>query len=552
MTTPKCKQCSAVFKIVDSDVRFYEETQVPIPLLCPDCRSQLRCLHRNEWSLYRRICDLCKKNIVAMYPVGAPFPVYCQSCFFGDQWSPLDAGREYRSDQPFFAQCADLLRSVPHIAIMNKQSENSDYCNYSYANKNCYLTRGSHYEEDCLYGAYSTRNRDCVDCLWIAHSELLYECMFCKNCYRSVSLDHCEDCNDCFFSRDLKGCKDCLFSANLRQRQYYIFNEPHSKEDYFKKLASYRLDTHEGLQKARRIYLHDMATKYPVRALYQVQCESCEGGSLTNCRNMRHYFFAANSEDCAYGFMMDKATDSLDANYIGYDVSERCYQFIGCLGLFDCIACNACWHGSKLRYCQFCFSCSECFGCVSLQQKSYCILNKQYTKEEYERIIPQITEAMKKSQEWGEFFPATLSPFGYNESMAIDWFSLSREEAMRQGYNWKERNEMSEVKKTIHAKQLPETINEISDEVLDHAIECEQTKRPFRIVKKELDFYKKMRMPLTHFHPEERHRSRIERRHPARLWSRNCAKCTKTIQTTYAPDRPEIVYCEQCYLAAVY
>ena len=34
-----------------------------------------------------------------------------------------------------------------------------------------------------------------------------------------------------------------------------------------------------------------------------------------------------------------------------------------------------------------CHGCSNIFGCVGLRQKSYCILNKQYTKEEYEESI---------------------------------------------------------------------------------------------------------------------------------------------------------------------
>ena len=487
-----------------------------------------------------------------MYPADAPFPIYCQACFFGDRWNPLETGREYQENRYFFSQYAALLENTPHISIMNKQSENSDYCNYSYANKNCYLTRGSHYEEDCFYGAYSTRNRNCVDCLWVSGSELLYECMFCATCYHSVSLDHCDDCTDCFFSRDLKGCKDCLFSANLRQKQYYIFNTPYSKEDYEQKLASYRLRTFQGLEEAKRIYLEIMPTMYPVRALYQIQCEQCEGGSLTNCRNMRQYFFAADSEDCAYGFMMNKANSSMDADHIGYDLSERCYQLIGCLGLFDCMACNACWNGSNLHYCQFCFSCSDCFGCFSLQRKSYCILNKQYTREEYQRLTAKIIEAMKHSREWGEFFPQDLSPFAYNETMAIDWFPLSRDEAVQKSYHWKEREDLSLDKKALAADILPESINDAGEDILQQAILCSATGRPFRLIEKELAFYRTMQLPLPHFHPEERHRRRIERRHPARLWERSCVNCKKNMQTTYAPERPEKVYCEECYLKSVH
>ena len=35
---------------------------------------------------------------------------------------------------------------------------------------------------------------------------------------------------------------------------------------------------------------------------------------------------------------------------------------------------------------------------------------------------------MKKRGEYGEFFPASMSPFGYNETVAHEYFPLSKEE----------------------------------------------------------------------------------------------------------------------------
>ena len=78
-------------------------------------------------------------------------------------------------------------------------------------------------------------------------------------------------------------------------------------------------------------------------------------------------------------------------------------------------------------YSDSCSSSNHLFGCIGLRNKSYCILNKQYTKEEYEVLVPRIIEHMMKTGEWGEFFPATLSPFGYNETVAMEYFPLSRE-----------------------------------------------------------------------------------------------------------------------------
>ena len=32
--------------------------------------------------------------------------------------------------------------------------------------------------------------------------------------------------------------------------------------------------------------------------------------------------------------------------------------------------------------------------------------------------------------EWGEFFPSSLSPFGYNETVAQEYFPMSREDIL--------------------------------------------------------------------------------------------------------------------------
>jgi len=60
-----------------------------------------------------------------------------------------------------------------------------------------------------------------------------------------------------------------------------------------------------------------------------------------------------------------------------------------------------------------------------------------------------------------------------------------------------------------------------------------------------------------------RHEARLKRRNPFKLWHRACmcdkenhfhgaGKCEVEFETAYAPDRPEIVYCEKCYQAEVY
>jgi len=45
-------------------------------------------------------------------------------------------------------------------------------------------------------------------------------------------------------------------------------------------------------------------------------------------------------------------------------------------------------------------------------------------------IVPHLIEALQKEGEWGEFFDPSLSTFGYNETVACDYYPLKKEEAL--------------------------------------------------------------------------------------------------------------------------
>lgn len=549
----KCQKCSREFEIAGWDRKFYDELELNGPKLCPECRAQRRMSWRNEKNLYKRKCGLCEKGVVSIYSEDKLFPVYCQECFWGDKWNALDFGQNYDFDKPFFEQFYELQKRVPRLAIINKQSQNSDYCNYSFANKNCYLTFGNHYEEDCMYGRYSTKNRNCLDYLFTYNNELCYENTFSKNCYRSVYLEHSEGCQDCYFSTDLTGCKNCLFSANLKHKEFYIFNEPHSEEEYFEKLKELRLDTYEGFQKARDYFEREVRTKFPHRAGYQVNCQDCSGSNLTNCKNVTASFDCTNCEDVKYAVQCDETYDAMDQTCMGYDKSEVCYETIGCSAIFNCIVCDSCWNDSDLTYCNLCFSVKNSFGCISLQQKENCILNKQYSKSEYEELLNKIIDHMESGGEWGEFFPTEISPFAYNETIAQEFYPLKKEEILAKRWRWRDVEDyVADVKGTIATDDLPQAIGDVRDSILDSAISCAVSGRPFKLQKAELEFYRTLNLPVPRVHPQVRLEERMKRRPPRKLYSRTCDKCQAQIETIFADDRPEKVYCESCYLKEVY
>jgi len=183
-----------------------------------------------------------------------------------------------------------------------------------------------------------------------------------------------------------------------------------------------------------------------------------------------------------------------------------------------------------------------------MRRNEYCILNKQYSRDDYFAMREKIIEHMKKTGEWGEHFPMQNSIFAYNETVANDYFPLTREEALKQGLKWLD----EEVKQIGSGPAIQDSIYDVNEDILNQTLVCQKTGRTYRIIKKELDFYKKMGIPIPRFAPETRTEMRLQLRRPPHVWARTCYNCQKPIYTAYSPDRPEVVYCEECYLKTVY
>ena len=164
----------------------------------------------------------------------------------------------------------------------------------------------------------------------------------------------------------------------------------------------------------------------------------------------------------------------------------------------------------------------------------------------------KLAEHMKKTGEWGKPLPMTVSPFSYNESVAQQYYPLTAEQAQQEGLKWKDKIiEIQEIDKVIPADKLPDKIADIPEDMLNWAVRCPNTGRPFRIIDQEYKYYKEHNVPLPRYHPDERHRLRHIRRNPPRLVERTCQKCNVNIWSSFTPDRPEIVFCEKCYQNAV-
>lgn len=523
-----CLECHAAFQ---PDTTFLQKLNLPSPSLCPNCRHKRRLTWRNDRTFFARKCDKTGQEFISMYPANSPLTVYHPDAFYSEDWCPLTYGRDIDFSRPFFDQFFELQKVVPRLGIDIVHCENSYFCNYCGDDKNCYLDIAGEANEDCYFNLFTKYSKNCADCTFVYNSELCYETIQAYNGYNLNFCINCDDSADCWFCYDLKGCRDCLFSTNLRQKQYHIFNKPYSQKEYEQKKAALDFGSYAGTKRALAQW-HDFWQRSAFqRATNLINCENCTGNNLKNCKNTLFSFNAVNCEDCAHLYDVLDATDCQDLNYSLYH-PEMSYELISTLKMRYSAFCMASHYCDHCYYCDLTNNSSHCFGCVGLKRNQYCILNKQYSPEEYLSLKKRLITHMQKNGEWGEFFPAEKSLWQYKETVANEYFPQETKPLI-----------------PLSTDHLPDHIKKTPDSILLEAPTCLNCNKPYRFIKQELTFYRKKNLPLPRTCPNCRHLNRIQLRPTRKLKPRFCANCQKTIQTALTKG---LILCEDCYLKKMY
>lgn len=560
-----CQNCKQEFNIPKEDFAFFEMMRVPAPTFCYLCRMQRRMTWRNERGLHRRQCDLCHKNIIAMSGAEAPFPVYCRPCWYSDSWDALSYGRDYDFSRDFFSQFNELKNVTPRLALQVDNCTNSDFANQIGNCKNCYLITSGSENEDCMYSYRVLNSYRVADCFYSLHGQHSYESKVVSN---SSNILYSEDIGDSFnlaFCRDVRGSQNCFMSHNLRQSSYVFRNEHLGKVEYERRMAEIDLGSHAQVEEYKKEYAQMMRRMIHPYA-HMKNAVNSAGENLINTKDCSHCFHGSSLENCSYCLLVNNAKDTRDVNN-GCCTMERYYE-VCTAGLSSSNAkfsIDAWPEVNNIEYCDTCRNgARDLFGCISVRGKQYCILNKQYSKDAFDelrlKIIKQMgdipyTDAKGRVYKYGEFFPAEMAPFPYQDSMASDFFPLSAEEAGRQGFVVSS-TEKPKYQVTMLAEDLPNNIKDVGDDILNQVIGCahagqcnESCTAAFKIIPQELEFYKQMKVPLPRFCSNCRHYQRFQDRKVLKLWHRKCMHdgCNNEFDTTFAPDSPFIIYCENCY-----
>ncbi len=568
-----CRQCNAQFTVEDEDLAFYKKIsptfagktfEIPSPTLCPQCRRQRRLACRNVGKIYARTSDLSGKQIVSCLAPNSKFKVYHLDEWLSDKFDPYKYGRDFDFSRPFFEQLHELSLEVPWAHMDATNNENSEYTNNTSDCKNCYLVENSTEAEDSFYSLGLFYSKDCVDCYKTFRCESCYECINIESCYNCYFCKDTINCSESILLDSCVGCQNCYGCSNLSNKQYWIFNEPKTKEEFLqakdKFLSASYLEREQLISEGEKFNKNQ-----PKKFAHFGSSENITGDYIYHSKNVTKSYIVDNCENIKYSTNISYANDLVDVDYWG-DHSQQCFECaeIGTQASNIQFSRNVYSDVSNIYYSlSCCLGCHDVFGCVCMKHAEYCVLNKKYSKQEYEELVARIIGHMQQTGEWGEFFPMSMSQFAYNETAAMDYFPLEKDEAIKIGAYWQDENyDQTRGNATRELEDIMVYTDQTkAQELLSSVLVCKQTGRPYKIQGQELAFYLRNHIQIPLHHPNLRYQRRFRQINPQTIYHRSCqceqanhghnGKCANEFETTYAPDRKERVFCEDCYQKSI-
>lgn len=540
-----------------------------------------RMLFRNERKIFRVKDGITGKSILSLFPPESGYTIYEDSYWWNfDNWDALEYGQEFDPNRPFFEQLFELNKRVPKYRSATINMVNSEYSANADGLKNCYLLFNSNHTEDSAYGNGIDFSQNCYDDSHAQKCERCYGSFWITSCYDTHFSSQCNDCSSLWFSKNCRGCSNCVGCVNLRNKSYCIFNEQLTNDEYKRRIEALKLDTWSGLSELRR-KAHAFWLNFPVKYLQGVQNSNVNGGLISHSKNIYRSYLIRECEDLRYVqySQVPSSKDCMDCSLIGSH-SELLYEASVCgWGGANMKFCQESWDNvHDFEYCMFCsHGSSNLFGCVGVSKRQYCILNKQYSKEDFESLRSKIIKHMDempyidkqgRTYKYGDFFPPEFSPFAYNQTIASEHSSFTKEEVIAFGARWQDPNP-TEYETTVLADEIPDSIKDVKDTMTNEIIKCVECGKAYRIISSELGFLKQIGIPAPRSCVDCRHTARIKQRYQARFCEQQCmcdnsiykntsahphhlnGKCTNSFITIYPPDNKEIVYCESCYNSEV-
>lgn len=543
-----CSISGKIFTIsaLEQDLRAKFGFSDSLPKLAPKFRFQQLGAFWPHWNLYKRTCDRTGKAIVSIFRPDCPYPVWHR-----DEWiahaNPPQADFDFT--RPFFEQAWELFQKCPLPHAFQSNNQNCEYTDDWYYSKNCYLCHSGQGNEDCRYCYGCDSLKDNNGAVFSSNSELCYDLINSSHCYGSSFLLNCKNIHDSAFLYDCRDCSDCMFCFNLRGRKYCFGNEQLSKEAYEEKKAAWDFSSCKNYESAKEFFTKMMKELVWHRALQIDNCENSSGNFIRNSKDCENCYLLSAHENCAnVVFCGPDAKSILDS--LGTVGSELTYMSSLPVYSYESRFCFSVAHSRYVEYSSYLQNCQYCFGCCGLVNQKYCIFNKAYSKEDYEALREKIIEHMKKTGEWSTFFPGYFAPNPYEESFSGFHFPLTS----RESFEFRRARSLEKsLVKTAELDCIPDSVfflnPKAEKDLLNQVFWDEDYERPFQIQAADIEFARKLRVPLPHSYYVHRMQDNL-RWMPfnGELRETVCAQSGKPIQTNWPNEYDGRILSEEEYL----
>ena len=421
--------------------------------------------------------------------------------------SNLNYWINYNFSINFFENFKKLFLRVPisWVHDFDWTSENSDYADIVSSSKNVYLSWNvTVWNENVLYSLWVKEySKDVLNSIMVwDNSSIVFNSHSVISSFKIFYSKYVYDSNNIYFSTNMQWCSECIFCDNLINKSYCISNREYKKEEYFElKEKTLKEKNKFALYFSKLNNIWKNIWSNNVDWIFAIKSENIDKWIyLYNVINWRNIILAW------YSYWIENLYDSI-FNWAKSD----CYWTLCVWKKAENVYCSFWISGwTNLFYCyDLVWGCSYCLGCIWLKNKSYCILNKQYEKEEWKLIVSEIFKHMESDWILWDYFPPKLNPFYFNNTLAWIIGNFKKEDVEEKWYMWRDKEIKVDIPEGSEIIRISDLKNyqwfnkdwkwQINPDIMKKVI-VDNKWNYYKIVKMEYDFLMKYGLPLPENH----------------------------------------------------
>ena len=553
-TTPGERTCAITGRpwvLTSKEIALYQKHQVPPMDICHLARQWVLTTQwpGGQW-WYNQHAETGKPIITAVHPASGIRVLPDEEWYardFSEICFDLDVAK------PVFPKLIELRKLVPTSAYRNYEKTENSISVVSLGDQNSYfvvLCRSKN-------TFFSVSALDTESSAEVFNSSAItnsYQVIHCERMFNCQYVRESKDCLNSAFLFDCRNCEYCFGATNKRNKKYVWFNEQLSQSEWEKRRDQVDLGSRRVALEFRLTF-DALVRKAIWPENFNDQCQNSIGEYLTKATDCEYVWYADGGARDEYH--TSYSIGRCEGNAFSASIVDAQDLFMASdnASSFRCKYSYLVGHCQNVEYSTDCFNCENCFGCVGLRHMKFCILNKQYSEEEYWRNLDALKCAMLERGEYGQFLPAKMSPSYFPECGAFKYYNADPAFGKKIGAHTFEAeaegaigSELSGAQEVTDSKNVPDNVDDL-DGWSGKPLYDAGYKRRFSLIGPEVTLYKKLRIapPVEHF--VKRYADMCHTANLGEFIQRPCAKCNKIVVISVNPTYPDrTIYCREDYL----